>query len=48
MPVCLKRIQPMPNLPLGYVSVYVNISYATHTQQCDWDITLHKYLALYL
>ena len=26
MPACLKRIQPMPNLPLAYVSVYQRIS----------------------
>ena len=26
MPACLKRIQPMPNLPLAYVSVYQRMS----------------------
>ena len=26
MPACLKRIQPMPNLPIAYVSVYQRMS----------------------
>ena len=26
MPACLRRIQPMPNLPLAYVSVYQRMS----------------------
>ena len=39
MRTCLKRIQPMPNVPLAYVSVYQRMSdiFHTlyHTQQCD-------------
>jgi hypothetical protein len=31
MPPCLKRIQPMPNVPLAYVSVYRRMSDIFHT-----------------
>ena len=31
MPLCLKRIQPMPNVPLAYVSVYQRMSDIFHT-----------------
>ena len=31
MPPCLKRIQPMPNVPLAYVSVYQRMSDIFHT-----------------
>ena len=31
MQPCLKRIQPMPNVPLAYVSVYRRMSDIFHT-----------------
>ena len=31
MPPCLKRIQPMPNVPLACVSVYQRMSDICHT-----------------
>ena len=32
MQPCLKHIQPMPNVPLAYVSVYQRMSDIFHTQ----------------
>ena len=31
MTPCLKRIQPMPNVPLAYVNVYQRMSDILHT-----------------
>jgi hypothetical protein len=50
---CLKRIQPMPNVPLAYVSVYRRMSDIFHTlaytstirNSVTWP--LHQYLYHY-
>jgi hypothetical protein len=40
MPAFLKRIQPMPNVPLAYISVYQRMSDNFHT--LEYASTIHN------